>query len=133
VSLHGAAFSIDCYASFTKDSRICACVSLIFLRIYCSIHDMQPSTLFLPRRLPEQQAMGSRTRRTKFRGIVIARRNKGYASTVTLRNVIQGTAIERIIPLYSPHLIDLRIVEKRKARRAKLYYLRDKEIRYSKA
>ena len=78
------------------------------------------------------QSVGNRSRTTTFRGIVIARRNKGIASNFTLRNVVQGMEIERTLPLYSPHLISLKLLEKRSARRAKLYYLRDKEIRYSK-
>ena len=78
------------------------------------------------------QSAGNRARTTTFRGIVIARRNKGYASNVTLRNAVQGLVIERTLPLYSPHLISLKVLEKRSVRRAKLYYLRDKEIRYSK-
>ena len=79
-----------------------------------------------------QKAVGSRRGKTTFKGICIARKNKGIASTIVLRNVLHGMVLERNVPLYSPHLLDLRVVAKRKSRRAKLYYLRKKEIRYSK-
>lgn len=68
-------------------------------------------------------------RRTSiFKGICIAKRNRGWRSSFTLRNHIGGGgAIERTFPLYSPHLLEIKVLRKarRKIRRAKLYYLRE--------
>jgi large subunit ribosomal protein L19 len=74
----------------------------------------------------------NKRRATTFRGIVIARRNRGWRSSFTLRNFVgaQG-GVERSFPLHSPHLLDVKVLEppggkRRRARRAKLYYLRDR-------
>jgi large subunit ribosomal protein L19 len=68
-------------------------------------------------------------RETVFKGICIAKRNRGWRTSFTLRNVIGNNGgIERSFPLYSPHIKDLKVLEgkkKKKYRRAKLYYLRN--------
>ena len=69
---------------------------------------------------------GTNQRIQAFVGIVIARKGVGVASTITLRRVISGQGVERVIPLNSPNLAKLVIKRHGVARRAKLYYLRDK-------
>ena len=68
-------------------------------------------------------------RETIFKGICIAKRNRGWRTSFTLRNVIGNLGgIERSFPLYSPHIKDLRLLDARKRkkyRRSKLYYLRN--------
>ena len=68
-------------------------------------------------------------RETVFKGICIAKRNRGWRTSFTLRNVIGNNGgIERSFPLYSPHIKDLKVLEgkkNKKYRRAKLYYLRN--------
>lgn len=68
-------------------------------------------------------------RETVFKGICIAKRNRGWRTSFTLRNFIGNNGgIERTFPLYSPHIKDLKVLEARgrkKYRRSKLYYLRD--------
>eukprot|EP00897_Mesotaenium_endlicherianum_P009953 jgi/Mesen1/8987/ME000056S08393 len=66
-----------------------------------------------------------------LRGIVIARRNAGINSTFRIRRVMAGVGVEMVFPLYSPNIKELKVVDRRKARRAKLYYLRDKIARLS--
>jgi large subunit ribosomal protein L19 len=44
--------------------------------------------------------------------------------TFTVRRIVANEGVERIFPLHSPNLIDIRPVRSGKARRAKLYYLR---------
>ncbi len=73
----------------------------------------------------------SRTGTTKFVGICIARRNKGLGSTFILRNVIQGMAVEMMFELYSPMIKEIQVLKLERRRRAKLYYLRDKPLKYS--
>ena len=53
-------------------------------------------------------------------------------SSFTLRSVMANVPVERTFPLYSPTIKEMEIVERRKVRRAKLYYLRDKPLRYSR-
>lgn len=67
----------------------------------------------------------NRRRVSTFRGLCMAKKNRGWQSAFTLRNVIANAGpVERTFPLYSPIIEDLKIVEHRKVRRAKLYYLR---------
>jgi large subunit ribosomal protein L19 len=65
-------------------------------------------------------------RETAFKGICIAKRNRGWRTSFTLRNFIGNNGgVERSFPLYSPHIKELKVLRQGKARRAKLYYLRD--------
>lgn len=62
-----------------------------------------------------------------FEGIVIARKHgKESGATFTVRGVYDSIGVERIFPLYSPNIDKIEVISHLKARRAKLYYLRDK-------
>ena len=63
-------------------------------------------------------------RNQSFKGTVIARRNRGLRSSVTLRKLSHGVAVERVFPIHSPLLTFVRL-KKGRVRRAKLYYLRN--------
>jgi large subunit ribosomal protein L19 len=69
---------------------------------------------------------GDRERSQAFTGTVIARKGSGTGERVTLRRVIYGEGVERIIPLHSPRVDKIEVLREGKARRAKLYYLREK-------
>ena len=73
----------------------------------------------------------SPTGKTRFVGICIAKRNRGLGSTFILRNVINGFPVEMTFELFSPKLIDIKVLKLERRRRAKLYYLRDKPLKYS--
>ena len=73
----------------------------------------------------------SPTGTTKFVGICIARRNKGLGSTFILRNVINGVGVEMMYELFSPAIREIEVLKLERRRRAKLYYLRDKPLKYS--
>lgn len=60
------------------------------------------------------------------KGIVIARRNAGLHTTFRLRRQVAGVGVESVFPLYSPNIKEMKVLDKKKVRRAKLYYLRDK-------
>ncbi|KAJ9140253.1 hypothetical protein P3X46_030924 [Hevea brasiliensis] len=60
------------------------------------------------------------------KGIVIARRNAGLNTTFRLRRLVAGVGVESLFPLYSPNIKEIKVLDKKKVRRAKLYYLRDK-------
>ena len=75
---------------------------------------------------------GNRTRIQDFEGIVIRSRRNGFNTTFTVRKVSYGVGVERIFPLHSPLIQKLDIVQRGRARRAKLYFIRnlsDREIR----
>jgi len=60
-----------------------------------------------------------------FEGVVLARKHgKGISSTITVRNMISGVGVEKILPLHSPNIKKIEILKRAKVRRAKLYYLR---------
>ncbi|XP_073131303.1 large ribosomal subunit protein bL19c-like [Henckelia pumila] len=66
-------------------------------------------------------------RRTSIiKGIVIARRNAGLNTTFRIRRLVAGIGIESLYHLYSPNIKEIKVLDKKKVRRAKLYYLRDK-------
>ena len=75
---------------------------------------------------------GNRTRIQDFEGIVIRIRRNGFNTTFTVRKVSYGVGVERIFPLHSPPIQKIDIVQRGRARRAKLYFIRnlsDREIR----
>ena len=71
-----------------------------------------------------------KTRVQSFEGLVIAvKHGKEAGGTFTVRKVTSGVGVERIFPIYSPAIEKLEIVRRAKARRAKLYFIRDKVAR----
>lgn len=68
---------------------------------------------------------------TKFVGICISQRNNGLGSTFILRNVLNGMGVEKMFELYSPALREIKVLKLERRRRAKLYYLREKPLRFS--
>jgi large subunit ribosomal protein L19 len=67
---------------------------------------------------------GDKERIQIFTGTVIARRGRGINETFTVRRIVANEGVERIFPLHSPNVIDIRPVRSGKKRRAKLYFLR---------
>lgn len=76
-------------------------------------------------RIHQKLEEGGKTRIQVFEGIVIAiKHGKGISATFTVRKESVGVGVERIFPLHSPNIVKIEVVEKKKVRRAKLYYLR---------
>ena len=69
---------------------------------------------------------GDKKRIQVFTGTVIARKGRGINEIFTVRRVIGNEGVERIFPLHSPNIIDIRPIRSGKTRRAKLYYLRQR-------
>ena len=69
---------------------------------------------------------GEKKRIQIFNGIVIAKKGSGVRETFTVRRVVQGGGVERVFPIHSPNVKDIKVKKSYKIRRAKLYYLRDK-------
>jgi len=69
---------------------------------------------------------GAKTRVQIFSGTVIARKGRGVNETFTVRRVSGDEGVERIFPVNSPNVVDVRAIRSSKTRRAKLYYLRQR-------
>jgi len=70
---------------------------------------------------------GKRERIQYFEGVCIAKKNKNINSSFTVRKISFGEGVERTFALYSPIVGSIKVVRSGKARRAKLYYLRDRK------
>ena len=75
---------------------------------------------------------GERERIQEFEGTVIAKNGSGVSETFTVRRVSYGVGVERVFPIHSPNVADVKIIRRGKVRRAKLYYLRDRVGKASK-
>ena len=67
---------------------------------------------------------GEKERIQVFTGTVIARKGRGINETFTVRRIVDNEGVERIFPVHSPNVLDIRPVRSGRTRRAKLYYLR---------
>ncbi len=65
-----------------------------------------------------------------FEGIVLARKHgASMGGTFTVRKVSNGVGVERIFPVFSPMIDKIEVMKKARARRSKLYYVREKAVR----
>lgn len=69
---------------------------------------------------------GSRERVQVYEGTVLKRQNGGARETFTVRKNSNGVGVEKTWPLHSPIIEKIEVVRRGKARRAKLFYLRDR-------
>jgi large subunit ribosomal protein L19 len=67
---------------------------------------------------------GDKERTQIFTGTVISRKGRGINETFTVRRIVNNEGVERIFPLHSPNVLDVKALRSGKTRRAKLYYLR---------
>lgn len=68
---------------------------------------------------------GTRERLQAFEGVVIARRNREFNSSFTVRKISHGEGVERVFALYSPVIAGIEIKRRGDVRKAKLYHLRN--------
>ena len=68
---------------------------------------------------------GSKERLQSFRGVVIQIKGTGKTKMFTIRKVSNGVGVERIFPLYSPHIDKIEVNKYGVVRRARIYYFRD--------
>ncbi len=69
---------------------------------------------------------GNRERIQVFEGIIIKKQGGGVNATFTVRRVAYGVGVEKTFLIHSPMVEKVELVRVGKARRAKLYYLRDR-------
>jgi large subunit ribosomal protein L19 len=69
---------------------------------------------------------GEKTRVQTFNGRVIARKGGGLREMFTVRRMVDNEGVERDFPLHSPSIEFIKVKSHGRARRAKLFFLRDR-------
>ena len=69
---------------------------------------------------------GNKSRIQVFEGTIIAKKGGGLNETFTVRRISYGVGVEKTFLVHSPLIEKVELVRVGKARRAKLYYLRDR-------
>ena len=69
---------------------------------------------------------GEKERIQVFEGIIIKKQGGGLNATFTVRKLAYGVGVEKTFLIHSPLVEKVELVRVGKARRAKLYYLRDR-------
>jgi len=69
---------------------------------------------------------GDKERIQVFQGVLISLRGRGVNQTIIVRRIVANEGVERVFPLHSPKIAKIEVVRRGDARRAKLYYLRDR-------
>ena len=69
---------------------------------------------------------GQKARTQVFTGTVISRKGKATNEMFTVRRIVNNEGVERIFPLNSPQVLDVKVIRSGHVRRAKLYYLRER-------
>ena len=69
---------------------------------------------------------GDKERIQQFQGVIIQTRGAGISKTVTVRKASGNIYVERIFPVHSPLVSEVKVLKKGRVRRSKLFYLRDR-------
>lgn len=69
---------------------------------------------------------GQKERVQVFSGTLISRKGSGINEMVTVRRMVGDVGVERTWPMNSPMISKFEVIRRADARRAKLYFLRDR-------
>ncbi|WP_458699759.1 50S ribosomal protein L19 [Sulfurospirillum sp. 1307] len=70
---------------------------------------------------------GDKQRVQNFEGVCIARRGEGTGETFIVRKIgANSVGVERIFPIYSDSIQEIKVLRRGRVRRAKLFYLRER-------
>ncbi len=72
---------------------------------------------------------GEKERIQVYQGVLISRKGRGINESIIVRRVVDDIGIERTWPINSPLIAKIEVVRRADARRAKLYFLRDRQGR----
>lgn len=67
---------------------------------------------------------GNKERLQNYQGVVIQRKGSGPTETFTVRKISGNIGVERIFPIASPSIEDIKLLRKGVIRRARIFYLR---------
>lgn len=71
---------------------------------------------------------GNRERIQAYEGVCVARSGtNGLNASFTVRKISYGEGVERVFPLLSNRIDSIEVLRRGRVRRAKLYYLRDRQ------
>jgi large subunit ribosomal protein L19 len=69
---------------------------------------------------------GAKERIQVFSGVVIAFQGKGLTRMMTVRRIVANEGVERVFPMHSPRIAEIKVQRHGHTRRGKLYYLRER-------
>lgn len=69
---------------------------------------------------------GKRDRLQVFGGLVIKKQGGGVSERFTVRKLSGNVGVEKTFPMHSPKVEEIEVVRHGKARRARLFYIRDR-------
>ena len=69
---------------------------------------------------------GEKERVQVFQGVLISLRGRGVNRMMTVRRIVANEGVERVFPVHSPRIAKVEVVRRGDARRAKLFFLRDR-------
>ena len=69
---------------------------------------------------------GQKERVQVFSGVLISRKGAGINEMITVRRIVGDVGVERTWPMNSPMIAKIEVTRRADARRAKLYFLRDR-------
>jgi large subunit ribosomal protein L19 len=75
---------------------------------------------------------GEKERVQTFTGVCIGRKGGGSRETFMVRKISYGVGVEKVFPVHSPLIEQIKVVRFGDVRRAKLYYLRGKKGKAAK-
>lgn len=79
-------------------------------------------------KITTKDPLDNKVHATPFEGMVISMRGEGDNRTFIVRKLsYDKVAVERIFPIHSPYIQDVKVIKSNPVRRAKLYYLRNKK------
>ena len=70
---------------------------------------------------------GEKERIQVFQGVLIGRKGRGINESITVRRIVDNEGVERVFPINSPRIAKFEVVRRADARRAKLYFLRERQ------
>lgn len=69
---------------------------------------------------------GEKERIQQFTGVILQRRGQGATETFTIRKMSGNIGVERIFPVHSPFIDEIKVLKRGRVRRARIFYFRDR-------
>ena len=69
---------------------------------------------------------GNKERTQHFQGVVLQRKGSGATETFTIRKMSGNVGVERIFPINSPFIEEIKVNKRGHVRRARIFYFRER-------